>query len=219
MDQRYNILFLKEVFEHSEKNEFNSLVKFLEFNEEINLTSDKNTSILFLITSANNPNNIISSLENLSLENKLKINLNSKLLNYASKSNGRFDIYAKAHFFLSLFSALENKNVNLRTKLKNLEVLKEFETMEKDLLNTISMGEAEKFTKSKFDALIEKLVENLIARNNETKIIRDLKKLLVLYQNINDQESLKYVENILVKLMGHPEVFFSLYFYFLLEKY
>ncbi len=197
----------------------NSFVKFLEFNQENNLTSDKNASILFLIKDANNPNNINSSLENLSLENTLKITLNSKLLNYAIKSNGRLDIYAKAHFFLSLFSALENKNANLRSKLKNLEVLKDFETMEKDLLNTISMGEAEKFTKSKFDALIEKLVENLIARNNETKIIRDLKKLLVLYQNINDQESLKYVENILVKLMGHPEVFLSLFFYFLLEKY
>ena len=215
LDQRYNILCMKEIFENSEKNEFNSLTKLLEYNRETNLTSEKNNKILFLIGDVNNSNNANLALENLSLGNKMKITLNSKLINYAIKSNGRLDIYAKAHVFLSIFSALENRVTNFRSNLKNLEILKDFETMEKDLLGIISVGEAEKFTKTKSDALIEKLVENLIARNNETKIIRDLKKLLILFQNINDQESLKYLENILVKLMGHPEVnlFFKFVFY------
>jgi hypothetical protein len=87
-----------------------------------------------------------------------------------------------------------------------LEILYDFETMEKDLLQTILMGEAEKFTKIKLDLLIEKFSKNLIARNNETNTMKDLKKLLILHQNIDDQESIKLLENILVKLMGHPEV-------------
>lgn len=206
LDQRYNILCLKEIFEISENFDCNSIVKLVEFKQESNLTNEKNPTILFVIKETNNSNGNNTELENLSLDNKIKITLNSKVINYALKSNGRLDIYAKAHFILSLIDALEKKNCNIRANLKNLEILKDFETMEKDLLGIISIGEAEKFTKTKSDALIENLVENLIARNNETKIIRDLKKLLVLYQNINDQESLKFLENILVKLMGHPEV-------------
>jgi len=223
---------MKEIYENSEKNEFNSHIKLLEFNNEINFTSYKNSSIIFLIKDDNKSNSMNSALENLSLENKLQITLNSNILNYSIKSNGRLDIYAKAHFVFSLFSALENKKANFRSNLKNLEVLKDFETMEKDLLGIISKGKAEKFNKTKLNSLIEKLAENLIARNNDTKIIRDLKSLLVLYQNINDQESLKYVENLLVKLMGHPEVYlisflmkkldthyFFLKIYFLIIKY
>lgn len=186
------------------------MLKFLQFNNENELTSEKNSNILFVLRNTNSytDNNIIE-VENLSIDDKLSINLDKKLIDYALKSNGRLDIYAKAHFILNLISALDKKtNGDLKLKLNNLEILKYFETMEKDLLGIISMGESEKFTKNKFDNLIENFVENLIARNYELKTIKDLKKMIVLYQNINDQQSLKLLENLLIKLMGHPEVKF-----------
>jgi len=201
-------LCLKEIFENTENNDMNSLLKLLQFNNENELTSEKNSNILFLLrdTNINTDDNLIE-LENLSIDDKLTINLDKKLIKYALNSNGRLDIYAKAHFFLNIISALDKKtNGDLKHKLNNLEILKYFETMEKDLFGIISMGESQKFTKNKFDNLIENFVENLMARNYETKTIKELKKMIVLFQNINDQQSLKLLENLLIKLMGHPEV-------------
>jgi len=179
----------------------------LEFDNDNSSLNKKNSNIYFLIKNYSENLDIINrEFENLNLNSKIVISLNKKIFDYALKSKGRLDIYAKAHFIVNLINALEKIIPNMKSNLKNLEILYDFETMEKDLLQTILMGEAEKFTKIKLDLLIEKFSKNLIARNNETNTMKDLKKLLILHQNIDDQESIKLLENILVKLMGHPEV-------------
>lgn len=198
---------MNEIPEGSEICDTLSFKKFLDFNYLRELSASKGEKLLFSLININYSREADFQNKNSSNEEKfLHVVLNKKLIKYAMNSNGRLDIYAKAHIVNRLFNALDLKFPQIKNSITNLEILADFTTMEKDLLNILALGENEKFTQKKFDSLIEKFVDDMVARNFDMKIIKELKKMLVLYQNINDQESIKLMESLLVKLMGHPEV-------------
>lgn len=84
-------------------------------------------------------------------------------------------------------------------------MLKNFKKMEEMILHVILQAEKEKFTQEKYNQFIEKIANGIKTRNFDNKIIKELKTLLSLYQNTNDEKSLKFMENILIKLIGHPD--------------
>lgn len=200
---KYNILCNKNIIDLSDSNSLNVLEKFLDFQNEKNQNS---ANINIIIENPVLNNEEVTKWDSLNLTNSLNVFLNKKLIDYARKSNGRLDIYAKAHVFNRVILTLTKKIPNIKDNLKKTQIFNDFEVMEKDLVNTIKIGEGERLINEKFVKFIEKFAQDIIERKNDTKSMKDLKKLLILYQNINDETSIKLLENLLVKLMGHPDV-------------
>lgn len=125
-----------------------------------------------------------------------EIHLSKKILHYGLVTNGRLDIYIQAHFLKSFLQSIKKESVYP-------EFFESLSTMESDLFGIIQAGEAEKLTEKKYLELVE-----IFVRHGEkiTNSLKTMKKLLAIFQNLNDNESIKILERLLVQLLGHPEV-------------
>ena len=127
---------------------------------------------------------------------KGKFVLNKKLLTLGEKGLGRLDIYVKAHIIKSIILYLGIDELAAFTQ--------NFKTMEDDLIKVSETAEKEKFTMEKYKDMVN-LFANGEKKDEWYQTLVQLKKLLIVFQNVNDQESIDNLERLYIQLLGHFE--------------
>ena len=122
--------------------------------------------------------------------------LNKKLLTLGQKGLGRLDIYVKAHIIKSIILYLGIDELAAFTQ--------NFKIMEDDLIKVSETAEQQKFTMEKYNEMVN-LFSNGEKKDEWYQTLLQLKKALVLFQNVNDQESISNLERLYVQLLGHFE--------------
>ena len=125
---------------------------------------------------------------------KGKFVLNKKLLSLGQKGYGRLDIYVKAHIIKSIILFLGIPELAAFTQ--------NFQTMEDDLIKVSDTAEKEKFTCDKYKRMVD-LFANGEKKDDWDKVLLQLRKLLIVFQNVNDQQSIDNLERLFVQLLGH----------------
>ena len=155
-------------------------------NNDKNLkTKDENILQITLTEDFNNINN---------KEKNLKFS--KKLFFYSLNSEGKLDIYLKAHILKQILIFLKFESLNASF----FETLK---IMEKDILDLITIGETERLTEEKYLNYVEIFVKE------PQKIdysLKHLKKILNIFQNLGDTKSIKLLEKLFIQLLGHSQV-------------
>ena len=125
---------------------------------------------------------------------KGKLVLNKKLLILGQKGFGRLDIYVKAHIIKSIILFLGIDELAAFTQ--------NFKTMEDDLIKVSETAQQQKFTMEKYNEMVN-FFSNGEKKNEWDQTLLQLKKALVLFQNVNDQESISNLERLYIQLLGH----------------
>ena len=125
---------------------------------------------------------------------KGKFVLNKKLLTLGQKGYGRLDIYVKAHIIKSIILFLEIPELAAFTQ--------NFQTMEDDLIKVSETAQQQKFTMEKYKRMVD-FFANGEKKNEWDQTLLQLRKLLIVFQNVNDQESISNLERLYIQLLGH----------------
>jgi len=154
----------------------------------------KNTSSLELTLS----NFSISLGDKESKDQNKILQINRKLFLYGLKTIGRLDIYVKCHFLKQLLSL----HSNTLGKVVPKEFIESLNTMEKDIYRTITTAETTPFTEEKYMRYLEIFVDK---NKKKRDVVKEIKKLFIVYQNVNEEVSLKLCEKLFIQLLGHEE--------------
>lgn len=131
------------------------------------------------------------------------LNLNKKITLYSFKSEGKLDIYFKAHLLKVILESFGFEKLN-ESFYESLKI------MENDLLDIIKFGEGEKLNENKYLEYVEIFVKD------SQKIafsLKMLKRMLVAFQNLGDKTSIKYLERLFIQLLGHSLVKYIIYIF------
>lgn len=145
-------------------------------------------------SSTNNSNRICISLKGEKQSSKGNFELNKTMLDLGKDSRGRLDIYIKAHIAknIILFSGFEQFNAYSKI----------YGRMEDDLTKIYQTGTNERFTQKEYEECVELFVNGEKRDDWYTRISHYI-KMLSIYQNINDTESIARLERLFVQLLGH----------------
>jgi len=124
------------------------------------------------------------------------LNLNKCFLTLGAKGNGRLDVYVKAHIAKNLILFLGVDELSNYIKI--------YETMENDLNKLIEAAKVQKFTAEKYIEMVE-MFSNPQKRDDMPKQVMVLSKLLFVFQNVSDKESINNLERLFIQLLGHFE--------------
>jgi hypothetical protein len=140
----------------------------------------------------------IQLIDKESRDQNQNLQINRKLFLFGLKTLGRLDIYVKCHILKQLLSIQSNSLGKVVTK----EFIESINTMEKDIYRIITTAETTPFTEEKYMRYVEILVDK---NKKKRDVVKEIKKLFIVYQNVNDELSLKLCEKLFIQLLGHEE--------------
>ena len=137
---------------------------------------------------------ITNNDKNISNKSEKYIKINRLILELAFESKGRLDIYMKVHILKSLLLYLNNPKLSSYIQL--------FEKMELDLINLYQASLSNKLDEFKYEQIVNIFTE-IENKEKWDEYLFNLKKLLSIYQNIKDENSIKILEKLFIQLLGH----------------
>ena len=126
--------------------------------------------------------------------NSSNFEIKKLILNLGFVSHGRLDIYVKIHIIKALIIYLNDEEL--------LPYIQIFQQMEDDLMKLYNNSQKEKLTEKKYEDLV-KLFADGEMRNKWKEQLTHCRKLIGVFQNVNDLESLKILEKLFIQLLGH----------------
>lgn len=134
------------------------------------------------------------SLKNEKPSSKGNFEINKVLLDLGIMSNGRLDVYVKAHIIknIILYSGKEEFNAYIQI----------YQKMEDDLTKLYETAKNDKFDEKKYNDAVVLFTNGELSDDWKTHITK-YKNMLTVYQNVNDVESIKYLERLFIQLLGH----------------
>ena len=153
---------------------------------KLSISKGKNKYILktpFLITNHYNNNN-----------KEKYIKINKLILELAFESDGRLDIYMKIHILKAILIYINNQKFSQYIQL--------FEKMELDLVNSYQIFLSNKLDEFNYNQMVNIFTE-IESKDKWEEYLLNLKKLLNIYQNFKDEESIKIIEKLFIQLLGH----------------
>ena len=118
------------------------------------------------------------------------------ILDLGFQSHGRLDVYVKIHIMKAIIIYINDEDI--------LPYIQIFQQMEDDLLKLYNTSLKEKLNKEKYDEFVE-VFTNLDMRDKWKDHLSHCRKLIGIFQNVNDLESLDILERLLIQLLGHFE--------------
>ncbi len=118
------------------------------------------------------------------------------ILDLGFQSHGRLDVYMKIHIMKAIIIYLNDEDI--------LPYIQIFQQMEDDLLKLYNNSVKEKLNKKKYDDYVD-IFANLNMRDKWKDHLVHCRKLIGMFQNVNDIESLNILERLLIQLLGHCE--------------
>ena len=118
------------------------------------------------------------------------------ILDLGFKSNGRLDVYVKIHIIKAIIIYLNDEDI--------LPYIQIFQQMEDDLIKLYHNSVREKLNQKKYEEYVD-IFTNLEMRDKWKEHLIHCRKLIGMFQNVNDNESLDILERLLIQLLGHFE--------------
>ena len=118
------------------------------------------------------------------------------ILDLGFQSHGRLDVYVKIHIMKAIIIYINDEDI--------LPYIQIFQQMEDDLLKLYDTSVKEKLNNKKYDEFVE-VFTNLDMRDKWKEHLSHCRKLIGIFQNVNDLESLDILERLLIQLLGHFE--------------
>ena len=128
--------------------------------------------------------------------NSTDLQIKKLIIDLGIQSHGRLDVYVKIHIMKAIIIFLNDEDI--------LPYIQIFEQMEDDLLKLYKNSVKEKLNKKKYDEYVD-IFTNLEMRNKWKEHLTHFRKLIGMFQNVNDLESLNILETLLIQLLGHFE--------------
>ena len=135
-------------------------------------------------------------LQNVISQKSSDLQIRKLILDLGFQSHGRLDVYMKIHIMKAIIIYLNDEDI--------LPYIQIFQQMEDDLLKLYNNSIKEKLDKKKYNEYVE-LFTNLNMRDKWKEHLIHCRKLIGMYQNVNDLESLDILERLLIQLLGHFE--------------
>jgi hypothetical protein len=141
-----------------------------------------------------NESKIIFNFDSSDTNPELKvIKLNYKIIMKGLYSNGRLNIFIRTHLLLALIRSLDIK-INFE------EILSSLSQMEKELVKQIELAESMYITEEQFSSYFDVFINS---REKIPQTLKTLRKFLNLFLNLNEKNSIKKLECLYIKLIGH----------------
>ena len=135
-------------------------------------------------------------LQNIISKKSTDLQIKKLILDLGFNSHGRLDVYMKIHIMKAIIIYLNDEDI--------LPYIQIFQQMEDDLLKLYNNAVKEKLTKKKYDEYVD-IFTNLNMRDKWKDHLIHCRKLIGMFQNINDIDSLNILEKLLIQLLGHFE--------------
>ena len=155
------------------------------FNKYSNKENSEKSKLILIILDNNNINK--SGKEK-------NIKINKLILELAFESRGRLDIYMKIHILKSLLLYINSPRLSSYIYL--------FDKMELDLMNSYQASLSNELDEFKYEQLVN-IFTDIENKNNWDKYLLNLKKLLSIFQNFNNEKSISILEKLFIQLLGH----------------
>ena len=118
------------------------------------------------------------------------------ILDLGFQSHGRLDIYAKIHIIKAIIIYLNDEDI--------LPYIQIFQQMEDDLLKLYQNSLKEKINEKKYEEYVN-IFTNLEFMDKWKEHLIHCRKLIGIFQNVNDKKSLNILEKLMIQLLGHSE--------------
>ena len=135
-------------------------------------------------------------LQNENSKSSSEIRIKKLILDLGFGSHGRLDVYVKIHIMKAIIIYLNDEEI--------LPYIQIFQQMEDDLLKLYDTSLKEKLNQKKYQEFVE-IFTNLDMRDKWKDHLSHCRKLIGIFQNVNDFESLDILEKLLIQLLGHFE--------------
>ena len=135
-------------------------------------------------------------LQNENSKSSSEIRIKKLILDLGFGSHGRLDVYVKIHIMKAIIIYLNDEEI--------LPYIQIFQQMEDDLLKLYDTSLKEKLNQKKYQDFVE-IFTNLDMRDKWKDHLSHCRKLIGIFQNVNDFESLDILEKLLIQLLGHFE--------------
>ena len=118
------------------------------------------------------------------------------ILDLGFKSHGRLDVYVKIHIIKAIIIFLNDEDI--------LPYIQIFQQMEDDLLRLYENSLKEKLNEKKYEEYVNIFTKIEFFDKWKEHLIH-CRKLIGIFQNVNDKKSLFILEKLLIQLLGHAE--------------
>ena len=118
------------------------------------------------------------------------------ILDLGFQSHGRLDIYVKIHIIKAIIIYLNDEDI--------LPYIQIFQQMENDLLKLYQNSLKEKLNEKKYEEYVN-VFTNLDYMDKWKEHLIHCRKLIGMFQNMNDKKSLNILEKLTIQLLGHSE--------------
>ena len=116
------------------------------------------------------------------------------ILELGFQSHGRLDVYVKIHIIKSLIIFLNKSELMPYTQI--------FAQMEDDLMKLYNNSTKEKLSQERYDEMVTAFANGEM-RDKWKEHLVHCRKLLGIFQNVNDDYSIKILEKLFIQLLGH----------------
>ena len=123
--------------------------------------------------------------------------INRNILELGVKSKGKLDFYSKVHIFNALVNLVNIEDIKIHGKI--------FQQMEDDLMKLYKKSRKEKMTEEKYNEYVKIFTEGE-KRNEWPEIFASIKKGIIIFQNVCDDNSIKIYEKLFIQLLGHFDI-------------
>ena len=118
------------------------------------------------------------------------------ILDLGFQSHGRLDIYTKIHIIKAIILYLNDEEI--------LPYIQIFQQMEDDLLKVYENSIKEKLNEKKYDKYVH-IFTNIDLMDKWKEHLIHCRKLIGIFQNVNDKKSINILEKLMIQLLGHSE--------------
>ena len=135
-------------------------------------------------------------LQNVISKKSSDLQIKKLILELGFQSHGRLDVYMKIHIMKAIIIYINDDDI--------LPYIQIFQQMEDDLIKLYNNASKEKLDKKKYNEYVD-IFTNLNMRDKWREHLIHCRKLIGMFQNVNDFESLDILERLLIQLLGHFE--------------
>ena len=139
---------------------------------------------------------ILNENFSINFESTRNFEINKLILELGFRSNGRLDVYTKIHTIKSIVKYIKNKEL--------LVYIKIFNQMENDLMNLYINSQKEKLDFDIYEHMMNIFVNGEMQEKWD-EYLNHCRKLIGVFQNVRDLQSLKILEKLFIQLLGHVD--------------
>ena len=127
-------------------------------------------------------------------ENSNYFKIKKLIIELGIQSHGRLDVYVKIHIIKAIINYLNDEEL--------LRYIQIFHQMEEDLMKLYENSKSQKLNLTKYEQMVNIFVDGEM-KDKWNEYLNYCRKLLGIFQNVSDIQSIKILEKLFIQLLGH----------------